>query len=99
VIGVSVDLFCDLISKNKRSFSRIVPPCSLCFTHGLGCLTFRSAAITGAGSGLGRDIAFGLAAKDSRVFSTAVSSDENLDFKHASGVAITLSRFAMGFEV
>ena len=33
----------------------------------------RSAAITGAGSGLGRDIALGLAAKGYRVFGTALS--------------------------
>jgi hypothetical protein len=32
----------------------------------------------------GRNIALGLAATDSRVFSTAVSSDEGLAFKHAS---------------
>jgi len=32
----------------------------------------RSAAVTGAGSGLGRDIALGLAAKDYRVFGTAM---------------------------
>ena len=36
----------------------------------------RSAVITGAGSGLGRDIALGLAAKAYRVFGTAISSDE-----------------------
>jgi NAD(P)-dependent dehydrogenase (short-subunit alcohol dehydrogenase family) len=36
----------------------------------------RSAVVTGAGSGLGRDIALGLAAKAYRVFGTAISSDE-----------------------
>jgi NAD(P)-dependent dehydrogenase (short-subunit alcohol dehydrogenase family) len=59
----------------------------------------RTAVITSAGSGLGRDIALRLAAKDYRVFSAAVSSDVSLDFKHASGDAITLSRFDMAFEV
>jgi NAD(P)-dependent dehydrogenase (short-subunit alcohol dehydrogenase family) len=59
----------------------------------------RTAVITSAGSGLGRDIALGLAANDYRVFSAAVSSDVSLDFKHASGDAITLSRFDMAFEV
>jgi len=34
----------------------------------------RSAAVTGAGSGLGRDIALGLAAKGYRVFGTAMSA-------------------------
>jgi hypothetical protein len=51
----------------------------------LDCLTFRSAAVTGVGSGPGCDIAPGLAATDSRVFSIAASSDESLDFTHASG--------------
>ena len=41
----------------------------------------RSAVITGAGSGLGRDIALGLAAKSYRVFGTAISSDEIADLK------------------
>ena len=39
----------------------------------------RTAAITGAGSGLGRDIALGLAAKGYRVFGTAISLDEIAD--------------------
>lgn len=52
----------------------------------------RSAAITGAGSGLGRDIAMGLAAKGYRVFGTAMSPDEIADLKQASGGAVTLSR-------
>ncbi len=51
----------------------------------------RSAAITGAGSGLGRDIALGLAAKRYRVFGTAMSSEEIADLKQASGGAVTLS--------
>jgi NAD(P)-dependent dehydrogenase (short-subunit alcohol dehydrogenase family) len=52
----------------------------------------RSAAITGAGSGLGRDIALGLAAKGYRVFGTAMSSEEIADLKQASGGAVTLSQ-------
>jgi NAD(P)-dependent dehydrogenase (short-subunit alcohol dehydrogenase family) len=51
----------------------------------------RSTAITGAGSGLGRDIALGLAAKDYRVFGTAMSSEEITDLKKASGGAVNLS--------
>ena len=51
----------------------------------------RSAAITGAGSGLGRDIALGLAAKGYRVFGTAMSKQEIADLKQASGGAVTLS--------
>ena len=51
----------------------------------------RSTAITGAGSGLGRDIALGLAAKHYRVFGTATSSEQVADLKHASGGAVTLS--------
>jgi NAD(P)-dependent dehydrogenase (short-subunit alcohol dehydrogenase family) len=52
----------------------------------------RSTAITGAGSGLGRDIALGLAAKGYRVFGTAMSSEEITDLKQASGGAVTLSQ-------
>jgi NAD(P)-dependent dehydrogenase (short-subunit alcohol dehydrogenase family) len=52
----------------------------------------RTAAITGAGSGLGRDIALGLSAKRYRVFGTATSSEQVADFKQASGGAVTLSR-------
>jgi NAD(P)-dependent dehydrogenase (short-subunit alcohol dehydrogenase family) len=44
----------------------------------------RSAAVTGAGSGLGRDIALGLAARNYRVFGTALSIDEVADLKQAS---------------
>src|SRR5580693_1947517 len=51
----------------------------------------RSAAITGAGSGLGRDIALGLAAKAYRVFGTAMSSEEIADLKKASGGAVNLT--------
>src|SRR5579859_8131100 len=52
----------------------------------------RSAVITGAGSGLGRDIALGLAAKGYRVFGTAMSSEEIVDLKQASDGAVHLTR-------
>ena len=52
----------------------------------------RSAAVTGAGSGLGRDIALGLAAKDYLVFGTAISAEEIADLGQASGRTVTLSR-------
>jgi NAD(P)-dependent dehydrogenase (short-subunit alcohol dehydrogenase family) len=52
----------------------------------------RSAVVTGAGRGLGRDIALGLAAKGYRVFGTAISSDEIADLKKASGGAVNLDR-------
>src|SRR5258708_15689368 len=52
----------------------------------------RSAAVTGAGGGLGRDIALGLAAKNYRVFGTAMSPGEIADIKQASGGAVTLTR-------
>jgi NADP-dependent 3-hydroxy acid dehydrogenase YdfG len=51
----------------------------------------RSAAITGAGSRLGRDIALGLAAKGYSVFGTAMSSEEIADLKKASGGAVNLT--------
>ena len=51
----------------------------------------RSAAITGAGSGLGRDIALGLAAKGYRVFGTAIANGEIADLQQASGGKVTLS--------
>src|SRR5258708_11742987 len=53
----------------------------------------RSAAVTGARSGLGRDIALGLAAKDYRVFGTAMSPEEIADLRQASGGAVPLSRW------
>lgn len=52
----------------------------------------RSAVVTGAGSGLGRDVALGLAAKAYHVFGTAMSSDEVVDLKKASGGAVSLSQ-------
>jgi NAD(P)-dependent dehydrogenase (short-subunit alcohol dehydrogenase family) len=51
----------------------------------------KSAAITGAGSGLGRDIALGLAAKGYRVFGTAIANGEIADLQQASGGKVALS--------
>ena len=51
----------------------------------------RSAAVTGAGGGLGRDIALGLAAKGYIVFGTALSGREVEDLKQASGGRISLT--------
>jgi NAD(P)-dependent dehydrogenase (short-subunit alcohol dehydrogenase family) len=51
----------------------------------------RSAAITGAGGGLGRDIALQLAAKGYLVFGTAVSASEVQDLKDASGGRVSLT--------
>ena len=50
-----------------------------------------SAAVTGAGSGLGRDIALGLAAMNYRVFGTALSAAEVADLKQASNGTVTLT--------
>jgi NAD(P)-dependent dehydrogenase (short-subunit alcohol dehydrogenase family) len=52
----------------------------------------RCAVVTGAGSGLGRDIVLGLAAKGYRVFGTAITLDEIVDLKKASGGAVNLSQ-------
>ncbi len=52
----------------------------------------KTAVVTGAGSGLGRDIALGLSAKGYRVFGTAMSSDEIADLKKASDGAVDLSQ-------
>jgi NAD(P)-dependent dehydrogenase (short-subunit alcohol dehydrogenase family) len=51
----------------------------------------QSAAITGAGGGLGRDIALGLAAKGYIVFGTAISAAEVQDLKEASGGNVSLT--------
>src|SRR5580658_908500 len=51
----------------------------------------QSAAITGAGGGLGRDIALGLAAKGYIVFGTAISAAEVQDLKEASGGRVSLT--------
>ena len=51
----------------------------------------RSTAITGAGGGLGRDIALGLAAKGYRVFGTAMAGGEIADLQQASGGKVALS--------
>ncbi len=50
-----------------------------------------TAAVTGAGSGLGRDIALGLATKGYIVFGTAMSMAEVSDLKHASDGRVSLS--------
>ena len=52
----------------------------------------KSAAVTGAGGGLGRDIALGLAAKGYIVFGTALSAKEVQDLKEASGGRVSLPR-------
>jgi NAD(P)-dependent dehydrogenase (short-subunit alcohol dehydrogenase family) len=51
----------------------------------------RSAAVTGAGGGLGRDIALELAAKGYVVFGTAISPAEVLDLKDVSGGRVSLA--------
>jgi NAD(P)-dependent dehydrogenase (short-subunit alcohol dehydrogenase family) len=53
--------------------------------------TEHTAVITGAGSGLGRDIALGLASKGYRVLGTAMSPDEVSDLAAASDGRIALS--------
>src|SRR5258708_4697366 len=57
----------------------------------MGTTERRSAAVTGAGGGLGRDIALGLAAKGYRVFGTAMASGEIVDLQQASGGKVALS--------
>jgi NAD(P)-dependent dehydrogenase (short-subunit alcohol dehydrogenase family) len=51
----------------------------------------RSAAVTGAGGGLGRAIALGLAAKGYVVFGTAMSAVEVQDLKDTSGGHVSLT--------
>ena len=51
----------------------------------------QSAAVTGAGSGLGRDIALGLAARGYIVFGTAFTAAEVQDLKGASGGRVSLA--------
>src|SRR5258708_4470949 len=51
----------------------------------------RSATVTGAGGGLGRDIARGLATKGYVVFGTAMSAAEVEDMKNASGGRVSLA--------
>ena len=51
----------------------------------------KSAVVTGAGGGLGRDIALGLADKGYIVFGTAQSATEVLDLKEASGGRVSLT--------
>jgi NAD(P)-dependent dehydrogenase (short-subunit alcohol dehydrogenase family) len=57
----------------------------------MGTTKQRSAAVTGAGGGLGRDIVLGLAAKGYRVFGTAMASGEIADLHQASGGRVALS--------
>src|SRR5882757_5693764 len=54
-------------------------------------LSSRSVAITGAGGGLGREIALGLAAKGYAVFGTAMSEAEVQELKDASDGRVRLS--------
>ncbi len=51
----------------------------------------KSAVVTGAGGGLGRDIALGLAGKGYIVFGTALSATEVQDLKEASGGRVSLT--------
>ena len=51
----------------------------------------RNAAVTGAGSGLGRDIALGLAEKGYAVFGTAMTQAEVQDLSDASGARVRLA--------
>jgi len=51
----------------------------------------RSVAVTGAGSGLGRDIALGLTAKGYVVFGTAMAAEEVRDLKDVSGGRVSLT--------
>jgi NAD(P)-dependent dehydrogenase (short-subunit alcohol dehydrogenase family) len=53
--------------------------------------TGRSAVVTGAGGGLGRDIALQLAAKGYAVFGTAFAPAEIQDLKEASGGKVSLA--------
>jgi len=55
-------------------------------------VSIRAAAVTGAGGGLGRDIALGLATKHYRVFGTAMNPEEIADLQQASGGTVSLSR-------
>src|SRR6266481_5494722 len=54
-------------------------------------LSGRSAVVTGAGGGLGRDIALGLAAEGYVVFGTAMSVAEVQELKDASGGGVSLT--------
>jgi NAD(P)-dependent dehydrogenase (short-subunit alcohol dehydrogenase family) len=53
-----------------------------------GC---RTAAVTGAGGGLGRETALGLGAKGYRVFGTALKPAEIADLREASSGAVALT--------
>jgi NAD(P)-dependent dehydrogenase (short-subunit alcohol dehydrogenase family) len=56
-----------------------------------------SAAITGAGGGLGRDIALGLARKGYRVFGTALSPEEVETVGFPAKGQVKRSDFGLGF--
>ena len=51
----------------------------------------RSVVVTGGGGGLERDIVLGLAAKNYRVFGTAMTHEEISDLQRASDGAVTLT--------
>jgi NAD(P)-dependent dehydrogenase (short-subunit alcohol dehydrogenase family) len=61
-------------------------------------LNQRSAAVTGAGSGLGRDIALGLAAKGYRVFGTAMTAEDVAELHEASAGRVALTRVDITHE-
>ena len=58
----------------------------------------RTAAITGAGSGLGREIALKLAAKGYQVFGTALHDDEvhDLSARRALGIEVIAAGDQLG---
>jgi NAD(P)-dependent dehydrogenase (short-subunit alcohol dehydrogenase family) len=86
--GILVRMICALMNVVRRrlSFSAKEPAMSLASNN-----SRRSAAITGAGGGLGRDIALALATKDYIVFGTAISAGEVKDLKEASGGRVSLT--------
>jgi NAD(P)-dependent dehydrogenase (short-subunit alcohol dehydrogenase family) len=58
--------------------------------HATTAVAGRTAVVTGAGGGLGRDVALVLAAKGYIVFGTAISAVEVNDLKEASGGRVSL---------
>ena len=58
----------------------------------MGSQINKTAVVTGAGSGLGRDIALGLRAKGYQVYGTAMSEEEVADLKKASEGAVNLTK-------
>jgi NAD(P)-dependent dehydrogenase (short-subunit alcohol dehydrogenase family) len=65
-------------------------PMAMSETRGATDVRRRSAIITGAGGGLGRDLALQLAAKSYVVFGTALAPTEVQDLKEASGGQVSL---------